>query len=396
MNRNVYLILLAKGLRTFVFGIVSVLTPIYLAMLGFSPLYVGASLFLMVFGNVLSNILLTWFGDVIGRRRLLIIFSLLMFTSGILLFSSTLYPVLALALLIGNISTTGTEAGPFQSIETGVLPRFTGNSLGRALGIYNLIGYSASSIGALASSLPAYLGNNPHIVKLMYLLYALAGLVMAIVYNSLSNIEVTGGRRVGLGRLSKPAVNDIRNLSILFSVDAFGGGLVTQSLLSYWFYIRYGVSLKELGIVFMVVNIVTALSLVVAPLIAERIGNLRTMVYTHLVSNIFLILVPLAGTFLGSLIFLLLRQSVSQMDVPTRQAFMAQIFNDEERVAANAITNTARSISTLPGSLIVGGLISLTLYSLPFIISGSMKITYDLTIYFMYRNRVKEREIQYP
>ncbi|ABW02076.1 MFS transporter [Caldivirga maquilingensis] len=353
MHRNVYLILLIKGLRTFVFGIVSVLTPIYLAMLGFPPIYVGASLFLMVLGNVLSNILLTWFGDVIGRRRLLIILSLFMFISGILLFSSSLYPVMALALLIGNISTTGTEAGPFQSIETGVLPRFTGDRLGRILGVYNLIGYSASSIGALASSLPAYLGNNIHVIRSMYLIYALAGLIMIIVYNTLSGIETTR-RDLGLRGLSRSAVADIRNLSILFSIDAFGGGLVTQSLLSYWFYIRYGVSLRELGVVFMIVNVVTALSLIIAPLIAERIGNLRTMVYTHIVSNVFLILVPLAGTFLGSFIFLLLRQSVSQMDVPTRQAFMVQIFKDEERVAANAITNTARSISTLPGSLIVG------------------------------------------
>ncbi|ADN50036.1 MFS transporter [Vulcanisaeta distributa] len=387
MHRSVYLILIVKGLRTFVFGMVSVLTPIYLAMLGFSPTYVGASIFLVVLGNVFSNVLLTWFGNVIGRRRLLIIFSLLIFISGILLSSSSLYPVLALALFMGNISTTGTEAGPFQSIEVGVLPRFTGNRLGRVLGLYNLIGYSASSLGALASSLPAYLGDKLVFVRSMYLIYAVVGLVMVIAYSALGNIE-GGGRRLGLRGLGRTAVADIRNLSMLFSVDAFGGGLVTQSLLSYWFYIRYGVTLRELGLVFMVVNVVTAISLVIAPLIAERIGNLRTMVYTHIISNIFLILIPLAGSFTGSLAFLLLRQSVSQMDVPTRQAFMAQIFSDEERVPANAVTNTARSIGSLPGPLIVGDLISQGLYSLPFIISGSLKIMYDLTIYLMYRGRV--------
>lgn len=385
MHRSVYLILFVKGLRTFVFGLVSVLTPIYLAMLGFSPIYVGVSLFLMVLGNVFSNLLLTWFGDVIGRRRLLIIFSLLMFISGILLYSSSLYLILALALFIGNISTTGTEAGPYQSVEVGVLPRFTGNRLGRVLGIYNLIGYSASSLGALASSIPAYLGKGLALVRSMYLVYAMAGLIMLITYSALIGIEASG-RGLGLRGLGR-AVVDIRNLSILFSVDALGGGLVTQSLLSYWFYIRYGVSLRELGVVFMVVNVVTAVSLVIAPLIAERIGNLRTMVYTHIISNVFLILVPLAGSFQGSLAFLLLRQSVSQMDVPTRQAFMAEIFNDDERVPANAITNTARSVSSLPGPLVVGDLMAQGLYSLPFIISGSLKIMYDLTIYLMYRNR---------
>ncbi len=140
---------------------------------------------------------------------------------------------------------------------------------------------------------------------------------------------------------------------------------------------------------FMIVNAITATSLVIAPLIAERIGNLRTMVYTHLLSNVFLILVPLAGSLMDSLAFLLLRQSVSQMDVPTRQAFMAQIFSDEERVPANAITNTARSVGSLPGPLIVGDLITQRLYSLPFIVSGSLKMMYDLTIYLMYRNRVR-------
>ncbi|WP_243666665.1 hypothetical protein [Vulcanisaeta sp. JCM 16159] len=136
-----------------------------------------------------------------------------------------------------NISTTGTEAGPFQSIEVGVLPRFTGNRLGRVLGIYNLIGYSASSLGALASSIPAYLGDKLVLVRSMYLIYAVAGLVMVITYSAMSNIEA-GGRRLGLRGLGRTAVVDIRNLSILFSVDSFGGGLVTQSLMSYWFYIR--------------------------------------------------------------------------------------------------------------------------------------------------------------
>ncbi|GAB6943270.1 MFS transporter [Vulcanisaeta sp. JCM 14467] len=387
MHRSVYLILFVKGLRTFAFGLVSVLTPIYLAMLGFSPMYVGVALFLVVLGNATSNLLLTWFGDVIGRRRLLLIFSFLTFISGILLYSSSLYPILALALFIGNISTTGTETGPYQSVEVGVLPRFVGDGLGRVLGIYNLVGYSASSLGALASSIPAYLGNELVLVRSMYLVYAVAGLIMFMTYTVLGGIEA-GRRAFGLRGLGR-AVADIRNLSVLFSLDAFGGGLVSQSLLSYWFYIRYGVSLRELGVAFMAVNVVTAISLVIAPLIAERIGNLRTMVYTHIVSNVFLILVPLAGSFQGSLAFLLLRQSVSQMDVPTRQAFMAEIFSDDARVSANAVTNTARSVSSLPGPLIVGDLVANGFYSLPFIISGSLKTAYDLAIYLMYRGRAR-------
>jgi MFS family permease len=175
----------------------------------------------------------------------------------------------------------------------------------------------------------------------------------------------------------------------LFSLDAFGGGFVTQSLLSYWFYYTYHASLSSLGGIFLVANIITALSIIGASLIAEKLGNLRTMFYSHLLSNIFLILVPLVGSFPLSVLFLFLRQSVSQMDVPTRQAFMAQIFNDKDRVAANAITNTFRSISSIFGSPISGFLLNVGLVSSPIIVGGLSKIVYDVSIFLSYKNEVR-------
>ncbi|MGC8598031.1 MAG: MFS transporter [Thermocladium sp.] len=380
-------IFIAKGTRTFVSGMMSVLTPIYLAKLGYPPQLVGLGIFFIVISNVASNILLTWYGNLIGRKRILIIFSSLMTVSGVILFMNESFPAIAAALLMSNISTTGTEAGPFQSIETGVIPRLS-SGVGRALGIYNFIGYSAASIGALMASLPSYLGNSLTAIKAMYLIYAAVGVILASIYVSMNNLEASS-KSSGIKHISGGARLDIGKLSILFAIDAFGGGLVSQSVVSYWFYARYGASLKELGIIFLLVNVVTALSIIAAPLIAERLGNLRTMVYTHIVSSVFLILVPLAGTLLGSLLFLLLRQSTSQMDVPTRQAFMAQIFTDEERVTAMAITNTARSLATLPGAPIAGIAIGIGLLQLPFLLGGSSKITYDAAIYFSYRTRVK-------
>ncbi|MGC8571413.1 MFS transporter [Caldivirga sp.] len=385
--RDAYLILSAKGARTLASGMVSVLTPIYLAKLGYPPLYVSMGVFLMIMGNVVSNMLLTWYGNVIGKRRLLIMLSVLMVISGFILMITDSIPLLALALLVGNISTTGTETGPFQSVEVGVAPRLIGDKVGEFLGLYNLIGYSASSLGALMTSLPSYFNGSIQVMRLMFITYAAAGLIMLIIYLRLKAIDADygGTRKV---KLSKGAVDDIRRLTILFSVDAFGGGLVSQSLLSYWFYLRYGVSLRGLGVVFMVVNVITALSLVLAPLLARRIGTLNTMVFTHLASNIFLILIPISSTFIGSLAFLLLRQSLSQMDVPTRQTLMAHIFNnDHERITANAITNTARSISSLPGSPIVGLALSMGLFQLPFILSGVMKIMYDASIFILYKDR---------
>ncbi len=383
------MIMLTKGLRTFAFGLVSVMTPIYLAILGYPPFYVGLALFLIVSGNVFSNILLTWYGNAFKRKNFLLLFSFLMMFSGLLLFMSSNLLFILLALFIGNISTTGTEAGPFQSIETGILPSLTrAEKRNRAYGFYNTIGYIMSSLGALASSFPSYFRMSILSFRIAYLFYAFVGLVLFSIYFLLKNIEASN-RAKGLSHLRETSRKDVRNLSILFSLDAFGGGFVTQSILSYWFYLVYHVSLKSLGFIFMLVNIITALSIYAASLIAEKIGNLHTMVITHLLSNAFLVLIPFAGSLMGSLAFLFLRQSVSQMDVPTRQAFMVQIFDEDERVTANAITNTFRSLSSLPGSPIVGFALENGIVYLPYIVGGGSKFIYDVLVYLVYKKRAR-------
>lgn len=389
---NVTYIFLCKGARVFVFGLVSIMTPIYLATLGYSPFYVGVAIAAIIAGNIFSNLILTWYGNWIGRSRSLLVFSFLMLISGILLFSTTLLPLILLACFLGNISTTGTEAGPFQSIETGVLPNLVSEKeTSRTFGIYNLIGYGASSIGAFAASTPSYFQNDVSVFRSLYLVYGLVGLLLFMLYRMLGNIESVGAgsKRMGIGDMSAKARRDLTRLSVFFSIDAFGGGFVSQSLLSYWFYLAYNASLENLGIIFLVANVITALSTFGASLVAERLGNLRTMVYTHLLSNALLLAVPLAGTFAGSVAFLFLRQSVSQMDVPTRQAFMAQVFTDRDRISANAITNTFRSISSIFGAPISGFLFAIGFISLPILTGGFSKMLYDLTIFPAYRKEVK-------
>lgn len=381
-----------KAARVFVFGLVSVMTPIYLATLGYSPLYVGAALAAIIAGNIFSNVIVTWYGNYFGRKRSLLLFSFLMFISGILLYSSTYLPMMFLALFLGNVSTTGTEAGPFQSIETGVLPMMVHEDRrSRAFGVYNLIGYSASSLGALAASLPAYFGSAVSAFRSLYLLYGFVGLLMFVSYRQLSGIEVseTSRKRLGLNDISVKARRDISKLSILYSVDAFGGGFVSQSILAYWFYLVYRVSLESLGGIFLVTNAITAISTFGASLLAEKLGNLRTMVYTHLLSNMFLVLIPYAGSLIGALTFLFLRQSVSQMDVPTRQAFMAGIFDDRDRVAANAITNSFRSLSAIFGAPISGVVLEIGYAAVPLLAGGFSKIVYDISIFAAYRKQAR-------
>ncbi len=167
------------------------------------------------------------------------------------------------------------------------------------------------------------------------------------------------------------------------------GGFVSQSLLVEWFYVVYRVSLSELGVIFFIVNGITAVSTLGASYLADKIGNLRTMFYTHLLSNAFLVLIPLAGSLASALLFLFARQSVSQMDVPTRQAFMAGMFRNEERVSANATTNTFRIVGSIFGSPLSGVLVASGLVSVPLLVGGSSKVLYDASIFFAYRKRVR-------
>jgi predicted MFS family arabinose efflux permease len=384
-------IFVAKASRVFASGLLSVMTPIYLDLLGYSSIYIGVFVLVIVSSNVFSNLLLSRYEGRFGRRSFVLLFSGLMVAAGLLLFLTTSTALLLLAFFIGNISTTGTEAGPFQSVEAGVLPSLVAPArLNRLFGVYNVLGYGAASIGALAASAPGYLQNSLSVFRLLYLLYALIGLMLFVLYLGLRDIEAAkddGGKQVG--QLSAKARKDIAQISALYSVDAFGGSFVTQSLLTYWFFLIYHVSLADLGIIFFVVNVITAISIFAASLIAERFGNLRTMVATHLISSIFLTVIPFAGSLTVALLLFFLRQSVSQMDVPTRQVFMAELFDYPDLVRANARTNTFRSVGSLFGGPISGALYAAGYASLPILTAGLSKIIYDLAIYSTYRKEAK-------
>lgn len=384
-------IFISKASRVSVSSLLSILTPIYLSRLGYSALYVGVGLTAILAGNAFFNIILIWYGDYLGRKRSLMIFSLLVVVSGVLLSSTIFFPLILLGLFLGNISTTGTEAGPFQSVETGVLPILVPKEReNRTFGVYNFIGYGASSIGAFAASVPDYFQDSLLTSRLLYLVYGLIGILLLVTYHKIGNIEAqeTGPRKIGLGNVRPEARRDITKLSLFYSIDGFGGSLVSQFVLSYWFSQVYRVSLSSLGAIFLAVNVVTAFSTLAAPILAEKLGNLRTMVSTHLLSNVFLIFVPLAGSFLGAVVFLFLRQSISQMDVPTRQAFMAQLFTDQERVPANAVTNTSRSLSGTLGGPLTAIMFMVGASSLPILTGGFSKILYDVLVFRSYRKKV--------
>ena len=374
----------------YVSGLLSITLPFYLKVMGYGPLFQGLALVAILAGNAFSNAAVTYLDSSVGRRRLLQSFSLLMIAAGAVLAVSTSAVPILLACFVGNVSTTGTEAGPFQSIEAGTLPDLApAGAAVKTFGRYNLIGYSAAALGQLTSAGPGAAGNSLLAFQAVFAGFGAAGAVLFVVYSRLRLPDSGRATRPGLANLSGQAKKDVTLLSALFSVDAFGGVFVTAYLLSIWFSSTYGLQLEALGAVFSVASVVAAASTYAAALIALRVGNLRTMVYTHLVSSTFLVLMGLAGSLLLSLAFLFLRQSFSQMDVPTRQALMTEMFQRGERVQAYAVTNTVRSAGSFLGGPAAAGVLGLGIVSsIPFV-GGGTKILYDLLTFASYRRRYR-------
>lgn len=375
----------AKGARVYYSGLLSILIPSYLAALGYSGFYIGAALVAILAGNVFSNLALTYLQDVVGKKRHLQVFSLMMVAAGLLFASGSSFLVIVLACFLGNISTTGTEAGPFQSIEAGILPQVSEGTTVEAFGKYNLIGYGAAAAGAFSAGAPDLLAGGLLVYRGLFAGFAAVGVLMLALYSTLASVGFRAGptRRPLAGESRK----ELTRLSTLFSVDAFGGSFVSQYVLATWFLLTYGLSAHSLGEIFTVTSVIVAFSVYGASKIARVLGNLRTMVLTHLVSNLFLLAIPFAGSLFVALALLFLRQSLSQMDVPTRQALMTEIFVKEDRVTAFAVTNTARSVASFAGGPFNAALLSLGAVSGLLFTGGISKIIYDVTIFAQYRNR---------
>ena len=338
----------------FAYGFLAVVLVLYLAAAGLDPLAIGIVLTLTLIGDTIISLWLTTNADRFGRRRTLIVGSALMIVAGIAFAFTSWVPLLILAGAIGVISPTGNEVGPFLAIEqAGLSQTIPDNRRTPTFAWYNLAGYVATATGALGAGLLSQAlldsGWAPlDAYRAIVIGYALLGLVMVVGFWQLDKgVEAppreasTDGirRRLGLGR-SKAVV---LKLSVLFSLDAFGGGFIPQSLMAYWFHIQYGVDPATLGLIFFGANLLAAVSSLLAAPIAARIGLLNTMVFTHLPSNVLLILVPLMPNLQLAIAVLLLRYTLSQMDVPTRQSYVIAVVDPDERSAAAGVTGVART-----------------------------------------------------
>jgi len=378
-------VMLTKFLRVFVSSLISIILPVYLLMDNWDIGFVGLITSLTILSAIPFNILVTYYIRRIGERRLLVVLSALMALSGVLFAWKQNYMVLIFAAVIGLVSANGTETGPFQSIEQAILSGMA-DEKGRTkmFSYYNLIGYTAMSLGSLFSGLPDYLSGLGVDMRVPFYIYTVAAVVQGLVYLTMGELDGMCGEDAR-SVMSPKDRKTVGKLSALFSVDAFGGGFIIKNLLTTWFYLKYGMRLEELAVIFFVADIITAISIVLSPYVAKRLGLLNTMVLTHFLSNVFLIIVPFAPTALLSVAFLFVRQTVSQMDVPARQSYVMAIVKKDDRAQAAAITNTSRTVAQSMSPPISTQLMTVGAYTFPFVFGGGFKIAYDLAIYLEFR-----------
>jgi MFS family permease len=399
LSGDVRLLFSARIVRLFAYGFVSVVLALYLAARGLSDWGIGLLLSATLLGDAAITLWLTTIADRFGRRRTLLLGAGLMVLAGTVFVLTDQPLLLALAAIIGVISPSGYEIGPFLSVEqaalTGLVP---GQNRTRLFAWYHLAGSLATACGSLAggwlafglqdgglSALAAYQG--------VLATYAVLGGVLVLLFLRLSaRVELqqlpdVPQRRLGLHR----SRGVVARLSALFAVDAFAGGFVIQSLLAYWFYLRFGISEAVLGSVFFVANLLAGASALLASRLAARFGLINTMVFTHLPSNILLCLVPFMPSLAWALAVLLVRFTISQMDVPTRQSYTMAVVDPDERSAASGVTTIARSLGAALSPALSGGLLALSMHA-PFLLAGGLKIIYDLALYRSFKALKPEEE----
>jgi MFS family permease len=391
---DITLLFSTRIIRLFCYGFLSVVLALYLAQAGLSEGQIGLVFTLTLVGDAVISLWLTTSADRFGRKRTLITGALLMAGAGIAFALTRNLILLVIASIVGVISPSGNEIGPFLSVEQASLTQLIPNNRRtHFFAWYALAGSLATATGALAGGwLAQVLQDNQWTAldsyRVVLMGYAAGGFLLLLLFANLTkSIEVetpqpSVQRTLGLHRSRRV----VFKLSSLFAMDAFAGGLLVQSLIAYWFNHRFGVEPGILGSIFFGANILAGISALLAVRLANRFGLINTMVFTHIPSNILLILVPLMPTLPLAITTLLLRFSISQMDVPTRQSYTMAVVTPDERSAASGVTAIARSVGASMSPALTGLLFSIpALFSVPFFLSGGIKIIYDLLLYRVFR-----------
>ncbi len=384
------LLFLTRCVRLFAYGSLAVILVLYLRAIGLTEGQVGVLLTLILLGDTAVSLWITTAADRLGRRRMLVAGSALMALAGVLFALTENFWLLLLAGTVGVISPSGNEVGPFLSVEHAALAQTA--PAGRRTAIFawhNLVGSLATALGSLCGGVACELLQARGVTgadsyRPVVVAYGAAGLLLAALFARLSPaVEVMSERsaprtRLGLHR----SRGVVYRLAALFALDAFGGGFVMQGVMTYWFHVRFGADPATIGAIFFGANLLAACSALAAAWVARRVGLLNAMVFTHLPSNVLLLLVPLMPSLELAVAVLLLRFSISQMDVPTRQSYTVAVVSPDERSAAAGVTGVARSVGSAISPMLATALIGVpSLAGVPFFLAGGVKIVYDLLLY---------------
>jgi MFS family permease len=407
-SSDVPLLFATRVVRMFAYGSVSLILVLYLAAVGLREQQIGLLLTMTLAGDTVLSLWITTVADRIGRKRMLIAGAALMIVGGVVFASTGEFVPLLLAATIGVISPSGNEVGPFLAIEQAALAEtVSAEQRTRMFAWYHLAGSLATAAGSLTcgllvQSLQSHDLQPQQSFRVVLFAYAAAGLLLAILFTRLSPTAeaphptpLSDGKPVRRGRLGlHRSLCVVMKLSALFALDAFAGGLVLQSVIAFWFHVRFDADPATLGTIFFGANLLAGISALAAVVIARRVGLINTMVFSHIPSNVLLILVPFMPTLPLAVAVLLVRFAVSQMDVPARQSYTAAVVSPDERSAAAGVTGVARTTGAALSPVLAGLLLaSPTLAGAPFIVAGVVKLLYDGLLYRLFRGVTPPEEV---
>jgi MFS family permease len=393
-HRDLALINAAGFLRSFGVGLMGVVLGIYLFRRGLSSLAIGFVIAAGLAGSALATVIVSFAADRVGRRRFLVLLSLFSAVGGIALALSPSLPVLLIMALVGMLNGTGTDRSAAFALDQAVVPGLVSDVKRTwSLAWYNVLLDGGGSLGALGAGLPILLQHRlalPVLNSYRIVFLGCAGLclMVAALYLFLSPAIEIAGPAVHApirARVTPESKRIVARLTALFSLDAFGGGFLTDALVAYWFFRRFGIPEHDLGLVFFAVHILNAGSHLGAAWLARRIGLVNTMVFTHLPSSLFLMAVPFAPSFKWAVLLFLCREALVEMDVPTRQSYVAALVKPSERTFASGILNLARNLFWAVGSGVAGAMMQVLTFSAPLLVGGGAKVTYDLLLYRSFR-----------
>jgi MFS family permease len=394
-RRDLALLYASAWVRSFSIGLLGVVLGVFLFREGFSSVTIGLVIAAGLAGAAVGTVFVTLWADHLGRRRILFALSLLTALGVIVLVFHPVAPALVALAFLGMINGMGTDRSPSFALEQAVLPGLVSDHH-RTWGLawYSVVLDSGGALGALAAGVPLLeqrlwgldLGTAYRTLFWGCAALNVLGGLLALFLSSNVEVARSASAQLGVKGVSAEAKSTVAKLSSLFALDAFGGGFLTDALVAYWFFRRFGIAESKLAVLFFAVHVLNALSHLGAAWLAKRIGLVKTMVFTHLPSSIFLIAASVVPSVHWAVVLFLLRESLVEMDVPTRQSYVAAVVQPSERTFASGVTNLTRNLSWATASSVAGLLMQRLAFSAPLFLGGGLKIIYDILLWRAFRH----------